>query len=314
MPVPLVNQQLAIPYDTRSTSHHRATLPDPPRPRVSLSGGYECDVWRVASDHADVVVRISPTWRTSEELAWTHDLTRFVVHTVPEVVAPLVAADRSTLFVHQQHPVALFPFVAGHPLDRERATMRENAARLLARLHRAMLRWPELKPRPPRGRSAPVSPAPADDPDMLLDPTLDTWYAALRERPRALRVGPIHGDYYRANLRCVGDRIAGVVDWDDSAVDVLIQEVAWATWEFCKAPAGDALLDDRARAFLAAYGAADGPAEAEENALVVPLIRWRLREEVRRHLAAAERGEAWDRVYMEGQVRAFQLLGACTFQ
>jgi Ser/Thr protein kinase RdoA (MazF antagonist) len=292
--------------DLRTAIEHRYRIHLGPARR--LSGGYECDVWRLASEQAAVVVRISPSWRTVAELAWTHELMRFAEPIVPEVVAPLVAGDGATLFVHQQHPVALFPFVAGHPLDRERASLRDAAARLLARLHQALRRWPTQKLRPPPGPAAPASQPPADDPEFLVDPTLDAWHAALATRSPALPVGPIHGDYYRANLRCVGERIVGVLDWDDSAVDYLLQEVAWATWEFSKAARGDALVPDRARRFLAAYRAAGGPCGEDETALVVPFIRWRLRAEVRAHLAAAARGEVGDRAYMEGQVRAFHHL------
>src|SRR5687768_14305163 len=80
-------------------------------PATTLGGGYECEVWRVEVEHASIVVRISPTWRTIEELAWTHELIRLAAHTAPEAVAPLVAVDGSTVFVHHQRPAALFPFV-----------------------------------------------------------------------------------------------------------------------------------------------------------------------------------------------------------
>jgi hypothetical protein len=45
-----------------------------------------------------------------------------------------------------------------------------------------------------------------------------------------------------------------------------------------------------------------------ELAFAIPFIRWRLREETRYALAAAERGESWDREYTEQEIRAFQRL------
>jgi hypothetical protein len=40
--------------------------------------------------------------------------------------------------------------------------------------------------------------------------------------------------------------------------------------------------------------------------LIVPLIRRRLRDEVRSALAAARSGGFWHREYMEAEIRAFQ--------
>lgn len=276
----------------------------------ALSGGYECRVWHVVSTRGPLVVRLSPSWRAMDELAWVHALVGFTATAVPEVVAPLVAADGSTLFRHRRQPAALFPFIPGHPLKRTLAGI-QRAARLLARLHGTMLAWPDRRPRPPTGARAPTSrPSSADSP-ALIDPALDAWRATLPAQPHALTTGPIHGDYYRGNLRCTAGRISGVIDWDDSAIDYLIQEVAWAAWEFTKVRAGDALHMERAQAFLAAYRAAEGPCQPHDYAHVIPFIRWRLREEVRRNRAAAERGEPWDRAYMEQEVRAFHRLRGC---
>lgn len=46
----------------------------------------------------------------------------------------------------------------------------------------------------------------------------------------------------------------------------------------------------------------------DEFALLVPFVRWRLREEVRYNLAAAAAGAPWDAEYVEKEVRAFQRL------
>lgn len=240
---------------------------------ATLTGGYECRVWRVASDQGPLVVRVSPGWRTADEIAWTHRLARFAAEMVPEVVAPLSAADGSTVFLHRGQPVALFPFMAGETLDRERAILREEAARLLARLHRRLLAWPRNQRRPPPGACAPVSRAPSAGRDRIVDPALDAWQATIAHQATRFRltVGPMHGDYYRANLRCLGDRIIGIIDWDESAIGPLMQEVAWAAWEFAKAPTGDDLQVERAHIFLAAYRDAGGPCGEDEYRQAVPL-------------------------------------------
>jgi hypothetical protein len=72
--------------------------------------------------------------------------------------------------------------------------------------------------------------------------------------------------------------------------------------------AGDDWHPDRASAFMAMYRAAGGPCSVDEFALLVPFVRWRLREEVRYNLAAAAAGAPWDAEYVEKEVRAFQRL------
>src|SRR5262245_8405927 len=86
-------------------------------PSVPLEGGDECHVWRLATEHDVVVLRISPAWRTLAELRWVHDLTRFCAAAVPEVIAPMPDTTGATLFLYAGRPVSLYPFIAGQPLD-----------------------------------------------------------------------------------------------------------------------------------------------------------------------------------------------------
>jgi Ser/Thr protein kinase RdoA (MazF antagonist) len=106
----------------------------------------------------------------------------------------------STLFVYQEHPVGLFPYVEGHHVDREDPAQQETAARLLAHLHRAMLTVSVPDSAPVQHLSeASFEPRNAD-PAALHDADLDTWHAALMQRPGSFTCGQIHGDYYRRNL------------------------------------------------------------------------------------------------------------------
>ncbi len=304
------------------TTPFQPFLPDPqaeierryqlhaPQPWKPLAGGEECLVWRFRTGSGWLVVRVSPQWRTEAEICWVHQLMCFTAMTVPEVVAPLPAKDGVTLFIHAGYPVALFPFVEGQPLNREKRSMREAAARLLAHLHRAMLVWPALRSRPPISPAAPYS-WPREYHDQVLpDADLDAWHTNIYQAASRI-TGPTHGDYYRRNLLCRRGRIQGIIDWDQSHLAPLIEELAWATWEFAKVPSGTDLDDQRARAFLAAYHAAAGPAPVEEQELIIPLIRWRLREEVRRSTARAARGEtgeATDQEYRQKEMEAFARL------
>lgn len=272
-------------------------------PWQRLTGGEECTVWHLDTTRGRLVLRLSPTWRTLEELRWVHEITCFVATRVGEAVAPLVALDGTTLFLHEGWPAALFPFVPGERLDREDAKLRDGAARLLARLHHATMLWPRRRERPISASHA-IRDA---DPQILPDAELDVWYAT-HYKPRSFITAPIHGDYYRGNLLCADRRIVGVIDWDESRIASFIDEVAWSAWEFGKTASGDDVDDARARAFLAAYGEAGGPWRPDDIDLVAPLIRWRLREEIARSRAAEARGESWDQDYREQELRAFERL------
>ena len=277
----------------------------------SIYAGDEAAVWRADARDLPVVVRISPSWRTAAELDWVHDLLAFAATQLEEAVAPLAGAAGETWFLWRGRPVSIFPFVEGAALDREDPHQRGAAARLLARLHLTLREWPGLRPRPPAGPDAPASWPKTEDAPELRDATLDAWHATWRERAPSLPGGPIHGDYYRRNLLCLDGRIAGVIDWDDARFDVWVAEVAWSAWEFGKVDGGERLDARRASQFLDDYASASGRLPPDIDALFVPLIRWRLREEVRHARAAAARGlprPDGDAEYTRRQLRAFHWL------
>ncbi len=282
-------------------------------PTRRLSGGGECEIWLATSDDGPFIVRISPGWRSLSQLGWTHTLMLSLGPLLPVIVAPLRATDGSTFFLYNGRPVALFPFVEGQPLDREQSAQRCAAAELLARLHSAMLAVSAAPGQPQRHLTETAHLPRLEDPEMVIDPELDAWHTVLLQRPAALTCGPIHGDYYRRNLLVRNGMITAILDWDYAHLDFLMQEVAWSTWEFCQTVSGDDLHLERARAFVQDYRDAGGPCKAEEFALLIPFIRWRLREEIRFNLAAAAAGQDWDPEYVDEELRAFERLRGRNF-
>lgn len=269
---------------------------------VRLTGGEESEVWSVDADRS-FIVRIGPTWRTSDELQWVHDLTAHCAASIPEAVAPIRARDGSSVFRFHDHPVSLYPYVEGEPLDTENQELCLSAARLLARIHRTASTW-QGGQRPPSRSTAP-QPIPVERwPEVFIDPELDRWHDSISH----LTTGPIHGDYYCTNLLCIGEEIRGVIDWDEARIAPLMAEIGWCTWEFAQTPSGDELDDDRARAFLNAYFEAGSPCPRAEADHTIPFIRWRLRSESLLALAAVERGEDLDMEYTQQQMRAFERL------
>jgi Ser/Thr protein kinase RdoA (MazF antagonist) len=281
-----------------------------------ITGGDECDVWRIATDYGDCIIRVSPAWRSASEIQWTHDLMTHCAQTIPEVVAPVAAWDGSTQFAHQGRAVALYVFAEGRHLDRENEPMRARAARLLSRIHAAAMLWTVPHPRPasnaenPFALTPPRDPAARRDPPALHDPELDRWHEVVT-MPGRLTTGPIHGDYYRRNLLCKSDRIVGVIDWDDCHIAPLMAEIAWSAWEFCKLSTGDDLSPERVRAYLDCYFEGDSPCPRAEATHLIAFIRWRLRAEARAAFARAGRGESWDQDYLDQEIRAFQRLKSC---
>jgi Ser/Thr protein kinase RdoA (MazF antagonist) len=270
-------------------------------PAEPLEGGHKNTLLRCGN----VVLRVEQ--RDPESIAWEHELTTFLSHDVPGVVAPLAALDGSTFAEMDGIVVSVLPFVEGTPLDRDDEAQRLEVARLLARLHWVGRVWK---------RARPDRPAFAD-----LDLEVNAWWdvrifemppvlARAYERSRTwlaaapkLGRGAVHGDFYRGNLRVRDSRIRGVLDWEDARVDWPAWELANATWEFCKDEGSDWLDPDRSARFLDAYAEAEGPGELGP---FDDLLRLRLVADALYSLTSAERGEPWSPQYLGHLLRALE--------
>jgi Ser/Thr protein kinase RdoA (MazF antagonist) len=215
---------------------------------VPLGGGYH----NLVSRAGDLVVRIEQ--RDIESVVWEHELLAWLAEDIPEVVAPVAAADGSTLLATDGRVVSLLPFVDGTP----RGGL--EAAELFARIHRRGADWPGARPRPGR-------PGYAD-----LDWERNDWWdwSVVRKPPELVRafdrarawvasapelvVTPIHGDPAQQNVLWDGRRIAGVLDWEWSRLDWPALELANAALTFA---------EDDVDGFVAAYVAAGGPGEPD---------------------------------------------------
>jgi len=271
-----------------------------------IINGDECLVWRVDNGTNPLIVRVSPNWRTVDELQWVHDFTLHCGRTIPEVVAPVSARDNSTLFVFQTYPVTVYPFIEGDTFNTDNLAMCEEAARLLARIHKAAVTWQDVRPRPASKTTRPQALLREVYPPVFQDAEFDAWEAQLPTN--GLTIAPIHGDYYCRNVLATDARITGVIDWDEADINYLMAEVGWSTWEFSQVETGDDLDDAKARAFLAAYFAEDPPCPKSEMRDAINFIRLRLRNEAVGDLARKARGEEWDMEYTEGEMRAFAIL------
>lgn len=248
-------------------------------PAERLHGGEESAAWRVG----DKVVRISAYDRSPAEAEWCHAVAASArAGGCAEAVAPLPLpgrGDGATVARVEGRTVSLWPFVDGVWAGRDLETALA-AARLLARLHRALAgTGAGLPPRPrpshlETGLRGEVTAYP--DP-RLEDAELDAWLARFSARARVRH--PLHGDYYHGNLlvdRNDPHRLVAVLDWDEAPVAPPEVEVASGALEFADEFCEN--LED-ARRFAAAYAAAGGTAEPLDDEALVQLIRHRLRRE-----------------------------------
>lgn len=148
---------------------------------------------------------IAPVPVRGDEVAALADYVRPAA-TVPEAIAPISSASGRTVHVVDGHPVTVWPFVAGEWADRANRRHFEAAAALLARVHRTLAAEP-VGPPPGKDRR------PGDTSD-LTDHRLDEWLRHF-ERGRLQR-HPLHGDYYPGNVLAAGDRLVGLLDWDEA--------------------------------------------------------------------------------------------------
>lgn len=270
-----------------------------------LTGGYECDVWRVRADNRDYVVRVCPEWRKAEDIRRIYDYVKIVADYISEVIAPIQTRTGHHFFDYQARGILLFPFVAGNMLDRDNMTLICQSAETLARIHVTSLDLPQNII--DNAQSAPSLTLNREDPKSIQDPALDRWYNDFINRDD-LVMGMMHGDYYRGNILYDENYVLGVIDWDECYYGAIIREFAWATWEMCHTDACDNLDMKKVISFLLIYAQTDNRVSRIGFNAIIPLIRYHLRYEIRRSFVLEDNGQDWDNGYREQEIRAFNNL------
>lgn len=260
-----------------------------------LYGGQESAVYRVG-DH---VVRVGPPWRTVEDLNWSCSVATAAARHVPRAIAPVPTLDARTVIEVEGRPVTVWPFIPGHRGDDLDPRQREQAAGLLARLHRALA---HLELGPPPVRAAPAVSVPD-----LADDELDAWLASFRRGHRLRQ--PVHGDFYAGNVIVDRGHIVAVLDWDEAQIAAPEWELAGAAWEW---GAGRDTLDlTEAGRFIDRYLAEGGTASTIDDTALRQLIRERIRREVaydRATTPADAVPDPDDVAYQHRQMQAFRAL------
>lgn len=265
-------------------------------PVCPLSGGWANDIFLLESRLGRVVLRRKYPPSDAASIAWEHELLARLKPELPQVVAPMGARDGSTFFVHEGDAVTLVPFVEGRTADRADEPDRLAAARLLGRLH-ALTFELVVPPRPgvdglAQLRALNAGALPHDWRRRIEPLHREALELVEQLTERALVRGIVHGDFFPGNVLVRGDEAVALLDWEEAHRAPLVSELAAATWEFTKSKATDDFDRDAAARFLRAYRAADGPVPADEDELIVPLIRAKRVLEILR--APADRGVDWE--------------------
>ncbi|PXX57490.1 Ser/Thr protein kinase RdoA (MazF antagonist) [Nocardia tenerifensis] len=263
-----------------------------------LFGGEESAAYRLG----DVVVRIGALNRDPATVEWCNGIAVAAARTVPEAVAPLHRANGETVAMVAGRPITVWPLVEGQWASIEDPIQMAEAARLLARLHRALADH-RPPPRPePSFLAIGLDGAPSAE---LPDPELDRWLA---EFTGSARVHPLHGDYYEGNLLARGGHVIAALDWDEALVAPPEVELASAALEFADVSGADLT---GARWFVDEYHAEGGTADRLDDIALVQLMRHRLRREAVYFGIAVARGVQHDEddlAYHRQRMDTFRLL------
>ena len=251
---------------------------------VGVPGGYDvwAESWRLDSDRGPLLLRadrgVSP-----ETAGWLGDAQRRVEAAGIPCCPPLAALDGAVAFRVEDATVTVRAWVEGTDLDRDDPDQVRAAGATLARLHGigAAMIVQRPAPSPWHGELWPDD----HDPPALCDPDLDAWQRAFTGgAAEQFGYGLVHGDFWADNILWASARVAAVIDWSEARLDVLVRELAWATWEFGHDD-NYQLEVDRARTFLAGYREVAGRWESGLASVLISLMRVALRVNARYSLA-----------------------------
>jgi Ser/Thr protein kinase RdoA (MazF antagonist) len=262
---------------------------DAPIRASRLTGGYANDVFLLVGH--DLVAHVKHPPAHLESLSWEHRLLRLLADRLPEVPAPLPDPSGSTFFLAQDRPVWLTPFVQGSPAQ---LSDRQLVGAALGRLHATEIDLP-ARPGHARLRDLPIPPL------REMPPRFDSWLELIAkartdlirlvsviDRTRQPAAGVTHNDIFPGNVLVQNGSVTALLDWEEADVDWLVWDLATSLWPFCDTADWRRAITD----FVTAYRGAGGRVPAEEDDLILPLVRAKRILEVLR--APTDRHPRWD--------------------
>ncbi len=201
--------------------------------------------WRVENEGSVVVIRRYDINRTRPAIAWEQSLIDHAASRSWPVAKALPALDGARVFEHEGRLWSVAPFLPGEFATYDSPAQFNILGRLLGRLHRDLVSFPEEGQRPDFGKlwelDAWVGPAGFGSFNELLR-DFERQYPDLaqlvrRQRYRNLRELsrlkypdltdlPIHGDFQRFNLLWHEGQLSGLLDFDQSRRDAHVADIA----------------------------------------------------------------------------------------
>ncbi len=305
-----------------------------------MEGGELKDVYRIDTSGGPYALRVYTPDVSPEDVASELELAAPFAERLPEIQAAIRTENGELQATENGRVAVLTAFVEGARPDRHNAQHRRAGAEMLERLHNVAASIETLSPRPGfparceldwehnRWWSWPDVERYLEEHD--LDELNGTDAAGLHRRligemavlPDALdqlaRLGlptiPIHGDYWEGNLIVRGDKIVGVVDWDECAVDWRAIEIVDAACSFGRGELGYEFDPPKAREFLKLYVHCGGEILSEERQALLPLRKIRLVWETLYELGRACGGYSLDQPYLWGNLTSLDGVDKDVFQ
>jgi len=258
----LAEQVLAAHY-------HVAGAAVEPRP------GYMSDVAWVEAAGQRWVLKVHHRCGTdADRLAETHRFVEFLARHGYPTPAPQPAASGRTLVAAAGRLCALFPFVEGTPFEPGRRDQLLAAGLSLGQLHRLSR---EFHPQTSQTAHAAVARILSHNRRELervagrLAPGLERRLSHCLGSAESLaepQPGPmIHGDFRGQNVLFSGDRVAGVLDFDNAEPAPRLIDLAYALVFFAAVLASAPMTREELESFLAAYESESPLSEREREGL-----------------------------------------------
>lgn len=233
-----------------------------PRPRLvtAAQGGYQNTTLLVSCADGEFVLRVYSNVVDPARQRFEHELLRRLgsAELSFAVPRPLPSDDGDTLRVIDGRLAVLFARIPGEPLAKDGGPYLARAAAALAELDGGLAALREFDHRPPvfDGDLRRVHPLVDDLDEAVAESGLDLGRqtALRRELDRTTELAPLlyaslpqqvtHGDFAFGNTLVRNGRVAGLLDFEHSGVDVRAMDLAVALYRF---PAYDEALGQSAQ-------------------------------------------------------------------
>ena len=291
-----------------------------------LGGGELKDVFRIDAGGSVYALRVYYDDVGADDVREELQLAAPFVEQLEEVPAPVQTNDGEQLAVENGRVAVLTRFIEGRRPDRSEPEERRAVAELLANVHdvaagiaspqpraavpayadldvrkNSLWSWADIEEHL-SGREIGLAAVDSAGLHQRLSDEIEALPATLAELDAlGLPTMPIHGDFFPGNLLWHDGRIAGLIDWDECAVDWRALEVANAAIEFSRSD-GIHMDAELVRGFLRDYIAAGGEILDRERAAMLHLRQMRLLWETLYELGRACRGATLDWAYLWGNL------------